>query len=102
MLCMRLSPEHVQIIRDVVQQECGADARVRLFGSRLDEERRGGDIDILVELDHPVERPAWLSARLSARLSRSLEGRSVDVILSAPNITRSPIHRIAEQQGELL
>jgi len=62
----------------------------------------GGDIDVLVNLDEPVERQAVLSARLSAMLSRQLHGRAVDVILSAPNITRSPVHHTAEKEGRLL
>jgi len=99
---MRLSSQHVKAIREVVRRECGASARVRLFGSRLDDARRGGDVDVLVELDEPVERPAVLSARLSAMISRRLQGRAVDVVLSAPNITRSPVHHTAEKDGRLL
>ncbi|OOG20800.1 DNA polymerase III subunit beta [Thioalkalivibrio denitrificans] len=99
---MRLSREQVEAIREVVHSECGPSARVRLFGSRLDDALRGGDVDILVELDEPVERPAVLSARLSARLSRQLQGRAVDVVLSAPNIARSAVHHAAEKRGRLL
>ena len=39
---MRLSEEQIAAIRDVVRQEVGLEARVRVFGSRLDDERRGG------------------------------------------------------------
>ena len=35
-LTMRLAPEQIAVIRNVVQEEAGAGARVRLFGSRLD------------------------------------------------------------------
>jgi len=92
----------MQTIREVVRRECGSTARVRLFGSRLDDTRRGGDVDLLIELDNPVERPALLSARLSALISRGLDGRSVDVVLSAPNLSRQAVHRVAEEQGQLL
>lgn len=99
---MRISPKHMQTIREVVSRECGSTARVRLFGSRLDDTGRGGDVDLLVELDEAVERPALLAARLSAMLSRQLDGRSVDIVLSAPNLARQTIHRVAEEQGQLL
>jgi predicted nucleotidyltransferase len=92
----------MQTIRDVVSRECGSAAQAWLFGSRLDDARRGGDVDLLIELDNPVERPALLSARLSALISRSLGGRRVDVLLSAPNLTRQAVHRVAEEQGQLL
>jgi len=99
---MRLSPEHRQTIREVVRRECGSDTRVRVFGSRLDDTGRGGDLDVLVEFDWPVERPALVSARLSAMLSRRLDGRSVDVVLSAPNLRRHTVHRVAQEKGQLL
>ena len=92
----------MQAIREVVRRECGSTARVRLFGSRLDDSRCGGDVDLLVELDESVERPALLSARLSALISRRLDGRSVDVVLSVTNLTRQAVHQVAEEQGQLL
>ncbi|MEF8794356.1 MAG: nucleotidyltransferase domain-containing protein [Thiohalorhabdus sp.] len=86
---MRLSEEQANAIREVVSEEAGADARIRLFGSRVHDERRGGDVDLLVILDSDVSNAAWLAARLEARISRALEGRSVDVVLEAPSLRRS-------------
>lgn len=75
---------------------------MRVFGSRLDDPRRGGDVDLLVELECPVSNPVWLAARISARLPRALRGREVDVVLSAPNLARSALHAAAEREGQLL
>ncbi|HET8701291.1 MAG TPA: nucleotidyltransferase domain-containing protein [Nitrococcus sp.] len=99
---MRLSREQITAIRDVVCQEAGPEARVRVFGSRLDDERRGGDLDLFVEVNRPVANPAWLAARISGRLTRSMHGRDVDVVLSAPNLQRSAVHAVAEREGRLL
>ncbi|MDN5869902.1 MAG: nucleotidyltransferase domain-containing protein [Nitrococcus sp.] len=99
---MRLSEEQIAAIRDVVRQEVGLEARVRVFGSRLDDARRGGDLDLFVEVNRPVENPAWLSARISARLTRRMHGRDVDVVLSAPNLQRRFVHVVAEREGQLL
>lgn len=75
---------------------------MRLFGSRLDDAVRGGDIDLLVSLSRTIENPALLAARLSALLTRALHGRHVDVLLSAPNLKTLPIHVIAVRDGALL
>jgi len=62
---MRLSPRQVNVIQQAVSELAGKDATVRLFGSRTDDNARGGDIDLLVEIPHSVESPAWLSTRIS-------------------------------------
>jgi hypothetical protein len=43
-----------------------------------------------------------LAARLSARTSRLLAGRKVDVLILAPNLMRLHIHDMAIQEGVLL
>lgn len=96
---MRLTQTQQQSIKQCVEETFGAEARVLVFGSRLDESRRGGDLDLLIQLPDPVERPALTSARLAARFSRLLGGRHVDVLLQAPGLESFPIHHIAESQG---
>ena len=49
-----------------------------------------------------VDNPALIAAQLSARVSRAMHGRKVDVLLSAPNLMRLPIHDIAFKEGRLL
>ncbi|MBL0011188.1 MAG: nucleotidyltransferase domain-containing protein [Nitrosomonas sp.] len=99
---MRLSSLQIDVIQHAVSELAGKDATVRLFGSRTDDNARGGDIDLLVEIPHSVENPAWLSARISGRISHGLGGQKVDVILLAPNLERFPIHDIAEEEGVML
>ncbi|MBT9612044.1 MAG: nucleotidyltransferase domain-containing protein [Burkholderiales bacterium] len=80
----------------------GSQVRVRVFGSRLDDHAHGGDLDIMLELPEAVENPALMAARISAKLSRLMHGRKVDVLLSAPNLMRLPIHDMAFSEGRLL
>lgn len=51
---MRLSPEQTRLILHIVAERAGAEARVLLFGSRTDDARRGGDVDLLIESDPPL------------------------------------------------
>lgn len=96
---MRLSPDQIVVIRQGVAQLAGASARVWVFGSRVRDDARGGDLDLLLDLDEEVAEPASLAARLSARISRSMLGRRVDVIIKAPNLQLLPIHTLALAQG---
>ncbi|MEQ1556896.1 MAG: nucleotidyltransferase domain-containing protein [Gallionella sp.] len=99
---MRLTPPQILAIRNIVQLVASAHKTVRVFGSRLDDAARGGDLDLLVEFTAPVENPALLAAQISAKISRVMHGRKVDVLLSAPNLLHLPIHDIAFQEGQVL
>jgi predicted nucleotidyltransferase len=99
---MRLTDEQVQIIRQLALQVAGNQARVRVFGSRLDDTVHGGDLDLMLELAEPVDNPALMAAQMSAQVSPAMHGRKVDVLLSAPNLMRLPIHDIAFKEGQLL
>jgi predicted nucleotidyltransferase len=99
---MRISSTDQEAIRSLVEERFGARAAVRLFGSRLNDEARGGDVDLLVELPDPVPDPAVASAELAVQITRSLGGRNVDVVLRAPNLRHLPIHDVAKREGVLL
>lgn len=99
---MRLTDYQIQVIRQLARQVAGKQVRVRVFGSRLDDTAHGGDLDLMLELTEPVDNPALMAARISARVSRAMHGRKVDVLLSAPNLMHLPIHDIAFKEGQLL
>jgi uncharacterized protein len=96
---MRITSEQISTIRMSAAQLAGDAARVWLFGSRVRDDARGGDVDLLLELDEAVAEPAQLSARLAARVSRAMHGRKVDVVIKAPNLLLLPIHAIALAEG---
>lgn len=99
---MRLTSAQIEAIREIVTEIAGGDAAVRVFGSRLDDMAKGGDVDLMVEIPHPVEAPAPLAARIAGRASRMMSGRKVDVVIAAPNLEWLSIHEAAHTQGVLL
>ena len=99
---MRLTPDQARAIVVATRELAGPDASVRLFGSRLHDELKGGDIDLLVECPRPVERPVWLAAQITARLQRALGDRKIDVLLIDPTIPLEPVHLVAQLEGRVL
>ena len=99
---MRISPEQAHAISVAVKAAAGAHAQVKLFGSRLDDDARGGDIDLLVELPHAIERPTWLAAQVTARVQRVLGDRKVDVLVIDPATDLQAVHKAALRDGILL
>jgi uncharacterized protein len=99
---MRLTPEQTLLIKQYAAELFGPLAEVRLFGSRLRDDARGGDIDLLVSSPSPVSRPALLPAQLAARLQMAWGDQKIDVLLEAPNLMQFPIHQRAHKEGVLL
>jgi predicted nucleotidyltransferase len=99
---VRLDARSIDLIRQVVCTEAGPDTRVRLFGSRVDELAKGGDVDLLLEMTQAPPNAARLAAAVAGRVSRALQGRRVDVLIDAPGLKCLPIHVVARRQGVLL
>lgn len=98
---MRLTATQVQVIRDMAQRCFGADAEVWLFGSRVEDSKRGGDIDLFIETDLPSPDEAWAAQRkFLAGLYLELGEQKIDVVVKRRGDTRQlPIHAVARQQG---
>jgi len=96
---MRITPHAREAIVRTTAELAGAGARVHLFGSRLHDHLRGGDIDLLVQCPQPVARPVWLVAQITARLQRALGERKIDVLLIDPSTVIEPVHRVAQAEG---
>lgn len=99
---MRLAPDQIEAIKSVAQRVPGDDARVILFGSRTDDGKRGGDIDLLFETPHSVGNRATALGQIYVALIRELGDRKVDLLLSDPDTPDAPVLRVARETGVLL
>lgn len=99
---MRLTREQIRAIVAATHDFAGDGAQVRLFGSRVQDDLRGGDIDLLVECAQPVARPVWLAAQITARLQRVLGDRKIDVLVIDPATALDPVHQVARAEGIVL
>ena len=99
---MRLPYEQRFALKAHFARELGADCEVLLFGSRANDNERGGDVDLLVRSPRPLQRKVWLAARLAARAERLLGGRRVDVLLLDPATAAQPVHEAALLTGVAL
>ena len=96
---MRISDKQVKVIKQELIDQFGPNVSVWLFGSRVDDEEKGGDIDLYIQTDRPVKNRASAAARFSGRLQRKLGDQQIDVILVDPQTPRLPIHAAALQEG---
>jgi predicted nucleotidyltransferase len=96
---MRLSKRQIASIKNAVVEVLGPEAQVWLFGSRVDDSAKGGDIDLLVRPDPTAGNPDLMGkVRLLGKLERALGERRIDIVIETPRDPR-PIVRIAHEKG---
>lgn len=96
---MRLSQQTQQIIRNTVREVFGDEANVKLFGSRINDDARGGDIDLLVELPSITAEIERKTMQLTARLQLRIGDQPIDVLVIDPSTPRQSIHEQASITG---
>ena len=95
---MRLTPHQRQVLTQTARDCFDPAAQVRLFGSRADDARRGGDIDLLIETQ--LQDPAQIArahAQFLARVYMALGEQKIDVLIDYPTRqSQAPIYRVAK------
>ncbi len=90
---MRLTEFEVDAIKECIYQS-DPDAKIILFGSRVDDTKKGGDIDLLV-LSEKITKSE--RRRIKINLYDKIGEQKIDMIIT-PEIT-SAFHRIAISEG---
>ncbi|WP_257252536.1 nucleotidyltransferase domain-containing protein [Endozoicomonas sp. ONNA1] len=90
---MRLTKSEQQAIVTVIRQ-LDPDAEIWLFGSRVDDQARGGDIDLLI-LSHKLNSADKQKIRLA--LYEKLGEQKIDLVIAADD--SDPFTRIALAEG---
>lgn len=89
---MRLSQHYRSVITREAQRVFGKDVQVLLFGSRVDDKQRGGDIDLyLITTDHNDLRDK--RRQFLASVKRQLGEQKIDVVFNEDE------NRLIEQEA---
>lgn len=101
---MRLTATQITCIREATTKHFGPASHVWLFGSRVDDQLRGGDIDLYIEPE--TQDPTLLvDAKLNflSEMHRRMGDQKIDVVLRRAAFQEElPIYRIAKENGEQL
>ena len=99
---MRLQPKEVNAIALAARDAFTPGTAVFLFGSRVDDNKRGGDIDLLVEVPEAMP-PAELvrrHTRFVSRIYRLLDEQRIDVVIATRGQQDArPVVAAAKREG---
>lgn len=90
---MRIKKAEIKILKESVR-ESDPDAEIYLFGSRTNDQARGGDIDILVLSQRLTFKD---QIKIKARIFKSLEEQAIHLVI-ARDMT-DPFVRVALNEG---
>ncbi|MEZ5073121.1 MAG: nucleotidyltransferase domain-containing protein [Bacteroidales bacterium] len=95
---MRLTSHQQKIITRFVHRHYGENAQVFLFGSRTNDRKRGGDIDLLLEGIRDEDNTAMRKASLIADLKRELGDQRIDLVVKTAENQRAPFIRMVDDE----
>jgi uncharacterized protein len=96
---MRLTDHEVESICRLFRDYFGEGAHLWLFGSRVDDTKRGGDIDLYIESpEHGADMLFHAKIEYVSALERAIGERHIDVIIRSEGI-ELPIYQIARKTG---
>ncbi|WP_353661173.1 nucleotidyltransferase domain-containing protein [Hydrogenimonas sp. SS33] len=94
---MRLKTWEVEAIKACLAESFGPAAKVFLFGSRTDDAKRGGDIDLYVVAEPLPENWRDMRSAFWICLQERLGEQKIDIVVARnPD---DPIERIAQRDG---
>ncbi|MFZ2968633.1 MAG: nucleotidyltransferase domain-containing protein [Sulfuricurvum sp.] len=96
---MRLTQQEITIIKSTILDVL-TDSTIILFGSRLYDDKRGGDIDLLIQTNHTVD----MKQQIKILAEMELQGieRKVDLLFHTPLTQEQNIVKTALKEGIIL
>ncbi len=99
---MRLSDFQRTVIKQTAIEHFDGKALVWLFGSRVDNMQKGGDIDLFLQFNEKTTHLAKKVLRFNTLLQQQLGEQKIDIITLEPQQTPNAIVQHALKTGILL
>jgi len=96
---MRLTSAQIDTIKTTARNVLGEGVQIWLYGSRVDDRRKGGDIDLLIESSQKVS--LMIRARIKHHIETALE-IPVDILMVQTGQSASAFETIARSRAIVL
>lgn len=92
---MRLTSHQRSTIKSLAIQYFGVNSSVYLFGSRVDDHQKGGDIDLLIQTQQNLKESVQSEMYFRSALNNQIGEQKVDILTYNPSAKSSKIIEIA-------
>jgi predicted nucleotidyltransferase len=96
---MRLSDFEIESIKELANRNFGIGVEVFLFGSRVDDKLRGGDIDLFIRKPGGEYLESRIKISFISDLLLTIGDQKIDVVLDKPQLKNSFFLRTIYQTG---
>lgn len=99
---MRLKEYEIEAIKDTTQRVFGPKATVHLFGSRTDDHKKGGDIDLFIQCHRQIARAELydLKIKFLVSLKKAIGDQRIDVLIEGGH-TRNMFQQLKTESIQL-
>lgn len=94
---MRLEAEIKESIIDYAKKYFGNNIKIYLFGSRVDDKKKGGDIDLFIESTQKIDMKTEIS--FLREIYKNISARKIDLLIKTPYRQDKPIYNTAINEG---
>ncbi len=98
---MRLTKYETEVIKNTAYRIWGNEVIIYLFGSRADDSKKGGDIDLFIQIPYDVDPDTLMlnKARFLTIIDMELGEQKIDLLLKTTSDKYSSIFKTAETTG---
>ena len=100
---MRLSNKDIAAIKEVTRRVFGDNATISLFGSRTDDNKKGGDIDLFIQCNCQIshEELYQLKIKFLVLLKKIIDDQKIDVLINGGQLSKSLLEAVQKEEVQL-
>jgi predicted nucleotidyltransferase len=96
---MRISVQEQKAIRETADEVFGKYVKVILFGSRVHDTEKGGDIDLLIESTESAAMILKRKLPFLVTLKQRIGDRKIDVLVQGKDSLEKAIYKVAHRKS---
>ncbi len=99
---MRISQNEIDTINKLARKYFGNDTKVSLFGSRADDSKKGGDIDLYIQSKNKKKLTVENKVQFKTELMLFIGEQKIDVILDNAALRKTLFYRSIKRNSVVL